>query len=278
MNPTPRRRGAARLALVSLAGCLAVTSCSKNPIDAALEVALDFSGIFAASDGMEIELSGTDAYVKKLGTTQFPIAVKVGDKYMMFMNPTSEPTTWSGYARSRTGFLDLANVKIDGSRLIITRPNSESPTGQGSFSKIGESTGGTPGTGGTTPTGSTCEAQWGAVIRGGWKATSAFVTGRGEEIGSGPNNYGVTFDFGATSYREYWRRNNGSGSTLDYVGTYKLQTDAGAALIGNNRCSIVSTWMFNDSSTGTTTHRIVSYSGGVLEMTEPNLRFKIVKR
>jgi hypothetical protein len=57
------------------------------------------------------------------------------------------------------------------------------------------------------------------------------------------------------------------------VGTYRLQT-----LIGGNRCSIVSTWMFNGSSSGTTTARIVAYSGGVLEVTEPNLRFKLVKR
>jgi hypothetical protein len=103
------------------------------------------------------------------------------------------------------------------------------------------------------------------------------IDGTGEVGGSGPLDLANTFTFGATSFHEVNKRNNGTGTVYDYVGSYTVNTDASASLISGNRCSIVASWLFNSSTSGTTTFKILSYTGGVLEIVEPGIRYKLVK-
>lgn len=134
------------------------------------------------------------------------------------------------------------------------------------------------GTGGGGTGSVSCQAQWQPTLSGTWRATSMVIAGS-EIVGTGANDYAVTFTFGSTSYREYRRRNNGSGTIDDYVGTYSVGTDAAASLISGNRCSIQSSWRYNGGSTGSYTQRILSYSGGVLEiLNTTGIRYRLVKQ
>jgi hypothetical protein len=103
------------------------------------------------------------------------------------------------------------------------------------------------------------------------------IDGTGEVGGTGALALTATIDFGTTSFKKVDKRNDGTGTVYSYVGTYVVQTDASAGLIGGNRCSVVSNWQFNLSTNGTTTFKILSYSGGVLEISEPGIRYKMVK-
>ena len=123
------------LAALALGMTALVAGCEKNPVDAALDAALDFEGYFRAEDGTEIELSGAYAYVRKVGTAVLGVSLDVGDPYMMGMYPTGEAGVYSGYVVDRTGLLGRGTVRIDGGSLVVTSSEYPSATGQASWQR-----------------------------------------------------------------------------------------------------------------------------------------------
>ena len=128
-------------------------ACKKNPIDAGIELALDnsFAGFYEASDGTQVEITfggdGFRAEVRKVGSTVFPVPVKVGDSYMIGMGPTGKPGEYRGYVTTKSGFLDWGTVTLSAGHATVAwdKPTDVIPT-QASFNKI--ATPSTP----TTPT------------------------------------------------------------------------------------------------------------------------------
>lgn len=146
-----RQRSRRGLAAVALALAALTSGCDKNPVDAAIEAAIDFEGYFRADDGTEIELSGAYAYVRKVGTAVLGISLDVGDPYMMGMYPTGTPGEFSGYIVDRTGLLGRGTVRIEGNSLVVTSREYTAPTGQTSWQRATPSTPSTPGTPSTPP-------------------------------------------------------------------------------------------------------------------------------
>ena len=128
---------------VILAGA-ALSSCKENPIDAAIDEALDFSGIFEASDGTEIELTWDgdegSATVIEVGSSSLGIPLEVGQDYMKFMyRDESDKEKFRGYVRDRSGFLTNGVVVYlrDGTLEIVWPELAIS--GQTNWNKIRES-------------------------------------------------------------------------------------------------------------------------------------------
>lgn len=134
------------LAALALGAATLVSACDKNPVDAAIEAAIDFDGYFRAEDGTEIELSGAYAYVRKVGSATLGIDLDVGDPYMMGMYPTDEPGVFSGYVIDRSGLLGRGTVRIDDNSLVVTSSEYPAPTGQARWQRA------TPPSTPTTPT------------------------------------------------------------------------------------------------------------------------------
>jgi hypothetical protein len=61
----------------------ALLSC-KNPVDAALDEALDFTGVFESDNGFVIEVEGDDAIIRALGSSEWGTrgVLKIGDRFL----------------------------------------------------------------------------------------------------------------------------------------------------------------------------------------------------
>jgi hypothetical protein len=149
--------GATSVALLALA--------CKNPVDAALEEALDFSGIYELPNGLTVEFDGQTGVITKLGSSEWgPRGVfKVGDQYMTGMAETDIPGVYLGYVRVPKVFsigfdgttywapLELGQAKFTSAGMSL----SAGAIGHTDFSRKGPlpSTPGTPANPGTPPSG-----------------------------------------------------------------------------------------------------------------------------
>lgn len=269
MTMTSWKRG---LRAIALGGLVAGGACKKNPVDTALEAALDFDGVFEATDGTQIQMNADgSATVKKVGSSALTSPLQVGKTYMYAM-VRQGPGEYRGYVVDKTGLLDWGDVSIHGSALTISRQTS-APVGQISWQKIASGPGTPnpdPGNGnGNPPSGSTCQSQWGTVIQGKWNISS-YAFGSTEYMGY--NYTSATFEFGTTSYT---RRATGRfGADPVLTGTYVINSDANANLIGSNRCSIRITY-----SNGFTVYKIQKYAGGSLTLVDngdPNVPITVI--
>lgn len=134
----PIRRLAATLTL-----CAALSACEKNPIDSAIEEALDFSGVFRATDGTEIELTGEDAVILRVGSTPLIHPLNVGEVYIMGAYATETPGEYRGYVRDHIGMLGHGRILLEEEAIRIERmdmgvPSGEQLPGQSTWRKIGE--------------------------------------------------------------------------------------------------------------------------------------------
>jgi hypothetical protein len=134
----------------TIALSVAMVSC-KNPIDAGIEVALDaaFSGYFETGDGTQIELIGSDGWIRRVGSYIFPsgVTMTVGNKYMIGMAPTGNPGEYRGYVVGKTGLLDWGTLTISGNQMTITRASADAFSGHTTWNKINAPSGGTGGSG-----------------------------------------------------------------------------------------------------------------------------------
>ena len=69
------------LALVAFALFTGLVSACKNPIHAALDEALDFDGLYTASDGTIVELHENFAVILTAGSGSSTAGLRVGDLY-----------------------------------------------------------------------------------------------------------------------------------------------------------------------------------------------------
>jgi len=146
-----RRHHRRTLSALVLGMAVLVGGCEKNPVDAAFDAALDFEGYFRAEDGTEIELSGSYAYVRKVGTAVLGTTLDVGDAYMMSMYETDEPGEFAGYVIDRTGLLGRGRVRIDATSLTVTSSEYPSPTGQANWQRTTPPSSPPPTSGGNPP-------------------------------------------------------------------------------------------------------------------------------
>jgi hypothetical protein len=130
---------------------LAAASCDKNPIDAALDEALDFSGFFETDNGMVIELDvqGGRAEIRKFGSSPFGSLLKVGDPFILGM--AKEGDKYRGQVRGSGGFFSWSDITLkDGSLTIATTMAGHQAWKKSSFTPSNPGNPGTPTTGTTT--------------------------------------------------------------------------------------------------------------------------------
>jgi hypothetical protein len=128
--------------VVVLAGLvLAAASCEKNPIDMALDEALDFSGVFETDNGMVIEMDvpAGKAVIRRLGSSPLSAVLEVGDDFIFGMFQV-EGSNYRGYVRQQNGFLDWSDITLSGKNLVLShtapghttwRPSSYTPPNPG---------------------------------------------------------------------------------------------------------------------------------------------------
>lgn len=143
--------------LIVGAALVLVPACEFNPVDAAIDAALDFeelTGAFEAEDGMIIEADGEgDAFIRRLGSTKSIFAdFKLGDTYLYSVHPVAA-NEYAGYMRGNNGLLGSGTVVVDGDRLVMSRTDGTAPVGHTIWRRTTYSGGGSTG-GGTGGSGS----------------------------------------------------------------------------------------------------------------------------
>lgn len=119
-----RKLGAGALIVLLLAGCGGSESDSDAPDNSNAGVA--FAGVFKDENGLVIELNGSDAHVRALGSSPFGqtgSSFNIGDRYMVGMAERG-PGEWRGYvayiSASNVVLLDWASVTIADGVLSLT--------------------------------------------------------------------------------------------------------------------------------------------------------------
>jgi hypothetical protein len=137
---------------VLLLGALlvAAASCKKNPIDAALDEALDFSGFFEAENGMVIELDvpGGRAEIRKFGSSPFGSMLKLNDPFILGMYQVGDK--YRGHVRGNNGFFDWSDITLVDGKLNISSTMPGHQTWRPSSAPSTPGTPSTPATGTST--------------------------------------------------------------------------------------------------------------------------------
>jgi hypothetical protein len=133
---------------------LAAASCKKNPIDSALDEALDFSGVFETDNGMVIDLDvqGGRATIMRFGSSPFGSMLKVGDDFIIGMFSTGGDN-YRGYVRRSNGMFDWSDMTLGAGGFTIASTMAGHQTWKKSSftpSNPGTGSGGTPSTGTST--------------------------------------------------------------------------------------------------------------------------------
>jgi hypothetical protein len=151
-----RRTKAVLLAVVAMS--VALVSCEKNPVDEVIDEALEnaFSGFFETGDGTQIELTGTHAIIRKVGSYVFSTGVtkKVGDYYIIGASPspTGNAGEYRGNVVNNLGLYSWGTITLSGNRLTITRQSGDGFSAHNDWTKINPPA---PGDGGNSGTGTT---------------------------------------------------------------------------------------------------------------------------
>lgn len=256
-------------AALLLAGALLATGCDKNPVDAALDEMLDFDGVFEAGDGMQIELSGRDAIITRMGTTQI-YATKAGDMYLRGMLRNG-PREWSGWGLLSHGLGGRTTVRLTetslslGTDIPAHRTWARVGSGGSGGGSGGSGDGGGGGGGGLTST-EACIQYWRPILVNqgpNWRLTRLVRDGKDHYAPKDyPDDNYMRFATGTTNR---WTAKFMTGDTRYYSAdspndTYVIQYDP--KYVSGVPCVL----RYTMHPTYQWTSALHSYSGGTLRM------------
>ncbi|HYW52207.1 MAG TPA: hypothetical protein VE861_16440 [Gemmatimonadaceae bacterium] len=122
-------RHRSRRIAVALLGLSAVllTGC-KNPVDAALDIALDFDGLYTASDGTIVELNEDSGVIVTAGSGATAAGLRVGDLYFSNVRRTSVAThtaDYTGSVRTSSGAYVTGTITLGTSGSLVVLASSQ---------------------------------------------------------------------------------------------------------------------------------------------------------